>query len=544
MRTIIIGGGAGGSGCAARLRRLDENMEILILEKTEETSIASCGLPYYIGGVIAERNKMQVAKPEMMKSLFNIEIKLNSEVTEINPQNKSVTTKDGESYPYDKLVIATGAVPFIPKIKGLNSLPHFAVKHLSDADNIKTYIKEHNIKQATVVGGGFIGVEVAENLHHLGIETTLVEMMPQILPPMDEDTVCYLEQEMQKAGIKLELGDGLSEIIEGGLVLNSGKLIQTEMVILALGVRPVAAIALKAGIKLTTKGSIVTNEYMQTNVEDIYACGDNVETPVLQTRGSRLGGNASIAVKQARVVAENLAGHEEEFKPVLGTSAVRLFGLSVVMSGSSEEFLRRQTGKLYHKIHLWQNNYASYIPGNEKMLFKVMFASDGHILGIEGIGGSGVDKRVDVVSSVMHHHGTYKEMMSAEIAYSPFFATAKDAVNNMGSMIEGVVRDGVKYVFIESLDWSQAGREIMLIDTRSHEAFRGGHLPGAVNLPLADFRKHLSFVPRDKMVVLYCNSGYGAYNAYCLLAHHGYDNIYLLSGSLDLYTEIMADKEN
>ena len=349
MRTIIIGGGAGGASCAARLRRLDENMEILILEKTEETSIASCGLPYYIGGVIENRANMQVAKPEMFKSLFNIDIKLNSEVTAINPQTKSVTTKNGETYTYDKLVIATGAVPFIPKINGLDLIPHFTVKHLADADNIKTYIKEHNIKQATVVGGGFIGVEVAENLHHLGIETTLVEMMPQILPPMDEDTVCYLEQEMQKAGIKLELGDGLSEIIEGGIVLNSGKLIKTEMLILALGVRPVAAIALKAGIKLTPKGSIVTNEYMQTNVEDIYACGDNVAVTDFISQDKGMIALAGPANRQGRCIADHICGTPYPYKSTQGTGIVKVFGLTGAFTGNNEKQLQAK-GINYEKM--------------------------------------------------------------------------------------------------------------------------------------------------------------------------------------------------
>lgn len=544
MKVVIIGGGTAGISVATHLRRLDENVRIVVLEKNDEFATAACGLVYYLSGLIKEKDSLVGATVEQMHRVFKIDVRLKHEVVSIDTKEKKLTIDGHPGETYDKLVIATGALQLRPDIPGILGENIFTIRDLSSVGRIKDYFYGTGAKKVVILGGGDIGVEAAEAFAQMGAEVFLLEAGAHVLPRFDADIAAIVQNRMRENNINLYLKIKVKEFSETAVILEDGRKIPFDMAIVAAGIKPDVKLPIMADLPLGANGGIKVNRRMQTKDESIYACGDNVETPVLQTRGSRLGGNASIAVKQARVVAENLAGHEEEFKPVLGTSAVRLFGLSVVMSGSSEEFLRRQTGKLYHKIHLWQNNYASYIPGNEKMLFKVMFASDGHILGIEGIGGSGVDKRVDVVSSVMHHHGTYKEMMSAEIAYSPFFATAKDAVNNMGSMIEGVVRDGVKYVFIESLDWSQAGREIMLIDTRSHEAFRGGHLPGAVNLPLADFRKHLSFVPRDKMVVLYCNSGYGAYNAYCLLAHHGYDNIYLLSGSLDLYAEIMADKEN
>lgn len=529
MRTIIIGGGAGGASCAARLRRLDENMEILILEKTEETSIASCGLPYYIGGVIENRANMQVAKPEMFKSLFNIDIKLNSEVTAINPQTKSVTTKNGETYTYDKLVIATGAVPFIPKINGLDLIPHFTVKHLADADNIKTYIKEHNIKQATVVGGGFIGVEVAENLHHLGIKTTLVEMMPQILPPMDEDTVCYLEQEMQKAGIKLELGDGLSEIIEGGIVLNSGKLIKTEMLILALGVRPVAAIALKAGIKLTPKGSIVTNEYMQTNVEDIYACGDNVAVTDFISQDKGMIALAGPANRQGRCIADHICGTPYPYKSTQGTGIVKVFGLTGAFTGNNEKQLQAK-GINYEKMLITGSSHAGYYPNAETLTLKVLYDKEsGKILGAQAVGKEGVDKRIDVIATIMRLGGTTADMRDAELCYAPPYSGAKDPINMIGMAIENIRQGLVKPYF--GTDFTG----MTVIDVRPPEVYNAAHIENAINIPAGKIRERLNDIPKDKPLMIHCFKGYTSYVVCRILAQHGFKEIYSYAGGWSQY---------
>ena len=529
MRTIIIGGGAGGASCAARLRRLDENMEILILEKTEETSIASCGLPYYIGGVIENRANMQVAKPEMFKSLFNIDIKLNSEVTAINPQTKSVTTKNGETYTYDKLVIATGAVPFIPKINGLDLIPHFTVKHLADADNIKTYIKEHNIKQATVVGGGFIGVEVAENLHHLGIKTTLVEMMPQILPPMDEDTVCYLEQEMQKAGIKLELGDGLSEIIAGGIVLNSGKLIKTEMLILALGVRPVAAIALKAGIKLTPKGSIVTNEYMQTNVEDIYACGDNVAVTDFISQDKGMIALAGPANRQGRCIADHICGTPYPYKSTQGTGIVKVFGLTGAFTGNNEKQLQAK-GINYEKMLITGSSHAGYYPNAETLTLKVLYDKEsGKILGAQAVGKEGVDKRIDVIATIMRLGGTTADMRDAELCYAPPYSGAKDPINMIGMAIENIRQGLVKPYF--GTDFTG----MTVIDVRPPEVYNAAHIENAINIPAGKIRERLNDIPKDKPLMIHCFKGYTSYVVCRILAQHGFKEIYSYAGGWSQY---------
>lgn len=529
MRTIIIGGGAGGASCAARLRRLDENMEILILEKTEETSIASCGLPYYIGGVIENRANMQVAKPALMKSLFNIDIKLNSEVTEITPQTKSVTTKNGETYTYDKLVIATGAAPFIPKIKGLDLIPNFTVKHLADADNIKTYIKEHNIKQATVVGGGFIGVEVAENLHHLGLETTLVEMLPQILPPMDEDTVCYLEQEMQKAGIKLELGDGLSEIIKGGIVLNSGKLIKTEMLILALGVRPVAAIALKAGIKLTPKGSIVTNEYMQTNVEDIYACGDNVAVTDFISQDKEMIALAGPANRQGRCIADHICGTPYPYKATQGTGIVKVFGLTGAFTGNNEKQLQAK-GISYEKMLITGSSHAGYYPNAEALTLKVLYDKEsGKILGAQAVGKEGVDKRIDVIATVMRLGGTTADLRDAELCYAPPYSGAKDPINMIGMAIENIRQGLVKPYF--GTDFSG----MTVIDVRPPEVYNAAHIENAINIPAGKIRERLNDIPKDKPIMIHCFKGYTSYVVCRILAQHGFKEIYSYAGGWSQY---------
>ena len=535
MRTIIIGGGAGGASCAARLRRLNENMEILILEKTEETSIASCGLPYYIGGVIENRANMQVAKPEMFKSLFNIDIKLNSEVTEITPQTKSVTTKNGETYTYDKLVIATGAVPFIPKINGLDLIPHFTVKHLADADNIKTYIQEHNIKQATVVGGGFIGVEVAENLHHLGIKTTLVEMMPQILPPMDEDTVCYLEQEMQKADVELELGDGLSEIIEGGIVLNSGKLIKTEMLILALGVRPVAAIALKAGIKLTPKGSIVTNEYMQTNVEDIYACGDNVAVTDFISQDKGMIALAGPANRQGRCIADHISGKPYPYQATQGTGIVKVFGLTGAFTGNNEKQLQAKSIN-YEKMLITGSSHAGYYPNAETLTLKVLYDKEnGKILGAQAVGKEGVDKRIDVIATIMRLGGTTADMRDAELCYAPPYSGAKDPINMIGMAIENIRQGLVKPYFGTNFDG------MTIIDVRPPEVYNAAHMENAINIPAGKIRERLNDIPKDKPIMVHCFKGYTSYVVCRILAQHGFTEIYSYAGG---WSQYIAESQN
>ena len=332
MKILIIGGGAGGSSCAARLRRLDNSADIIILEKTKETSIASCGLPYYIGNVIADRGKMQVASAELFDKLFDIQIKTGCEVTAVNPEKKTVSTAQGEEYSYDKLVIASGAKPFVPPINGLEKLPYFVVKHLSDADRIKEFIKSNAIKDAVVVGGGFIGVEVAENLNHLGIKTSLVELADQILMPLDNDMVRPVQKKMKDNGIELYLSDGLKEITADGLILNSGKTVKAGMVVLAIGVRPDTDFLKQSGIKLSERGSILTNEFMQTNFDDIYACGDNVAVKDFVSDQTVMIALAGPANRQGRLIADHIAGKPYPYTATQGTGIVKVFDLTAAFT--------------------------------------------------------------------------------------------------------------------------------------------------------------------------------------------------------------------
>ena len=528
MRTIIIGGGAGGASCAARLRRLDEEMEILILEKTAETSIASCGLPYFIGNVIEDRSRMQVAKSEMFKSLFNIEIKLNSEVSAINPKQKSVTTQNGETYTYDKLVIATGAEPFIPQIKGLENLPHFTVKHLSDADNIKSYISSHNIKRAAVIGGGFIGVEVAENLCHLGITTSLVEMMPQILPPLDTDMVCYLEQEMQKNGINLELGDGLKEVTAEGIILNSDKQIKADMIILAIGVRPATEIAYKAGIELNLRGSIITNEYMQTNIEDIYACGDNVAVPDFVSKDKVMIALAGPANRQGRLIADHICGNPYAYKSSQGTGIVKVFDMTGAFTGNNEKQLQAK-GIAYEKMLISGYSHAGYYPNAQNLTLKVLYNKRGKILGAQAVGKEGVDKRIDVIATIMRLGGTTKDLRDAELCYVPPYSGAKDPINMIGMAIENVRQGLVKPSF--GTDFSG----MTIIDVRPPEVYKAGHMENAINIPAGKIRERLNEIPQDKPIMVHCFRGYTSYVVSRILVQNGFKEVYSYAGGWEQY---------
>lgn len=534
MKTVIIGGGACGASTAARIRRLDESAEIIVLEKTGEISIANCGLPYYTSGVINDREKMLVSSPEKFREWFNINVKLNTEVININPDEKFVETADGEKINYDKLVLAQGAKPFVPPIEGIPEQKVFTVRTLFDADNIKSYIKEKGIRKAIVIGGGFIGVEMAENLNEMGLETTLIEQQNQILAPVDYEIAAFLHNEMRDRGIELVLSDGVKKFNDNKVILNSSREVEFDIIIMAIGVRPEITLAKNAGLE-TARG-IIVNEKMQTSNPDIYAGGDGVEIKDFVTGENTLIPLAGPANRQGRIIADNICGIESAYKNSQGTSVLKVFDLTAASVGNNEKQLKSKNIP-YWKTFVFSKDHAGYYPGAVEVLYKLLFSPDGKILGAQGVGLDGVEKRIDVISSIMRNGGKIQELLDSELCYAPPYSSAKDAVNILGMNADNILRGLLKPAYFEDLENSY------LIDVRQREIFEISTIEGAVNIPIAQLRNRINEVPRDKKVILFCNTGYTSYNASRILIQNGFNNVYSLCGGISLYKELVKDKK-
>ena len=534
MRTVIIGGGACGASTAARIRRLDESAEIIVLEKTGEISIANCGLPYYTSGVINDREKMLVSSPEKFREWFNINVKLNTEVININPDEKFVETADGEKINYDKLVLAQGAKPFVPPIEGIPEQKVFTVRTLFDADNIKSYIKEKGVRKAIVIGGGFIGVEMAENLNEMGLETTLIEQQNQILAPVDYEIAAFLHNEMRDRGIELVLSDGVKKFNDKKVILNSSREIEFDIIIMAIGVRPEITLAKNAGLE-TARG-IIVNQKMQTSNPDIYAGGDGVEIKDFVTGENTLIPLAGPANRQGRIIADNICGIESAYKNSQGTSVLKVFDLTAASVGNNEKQLKSKNIP-YWKTFVFSKDHAGYYPGAVEVLYQLLFSPDGKILGAQGVGLDGVEKRIDVISSIMRNGGKIQELLDSELCYAPPYSSAKDAVNILGMNADNILRGLLKPAYFEDLENSY------LIDVRQKEIFEISTIEGAVNIPIAQLRNRINEVPRDKKVILFCNTGYTSYNASRILIQNGFNNVYSLCGGISLYKELVKDKK-
>ena len=534
MRTVIIGGGACGASAAARIRRLDESAEIIVLEKTGEISIANCGLPYYTSGVINDREKMLVSSPEKFREWFNINVKLNTEVININPDEKFVETADGEKINYDKLVLAQGAKPFVPPIEGIPEEKVFTVRTLFDADNIKSYIKEKGVRKAIVIGGGFIGVEMAENLNEMRLETTLIEQQNQILAPVDYEIAAFLHNEMRDRGIELVLSDGVKKFNDNKVILNSSREIEFDIIIMAIGVRPEITLAKNAGLE-TARG-IIVNENLQTSNPDIYAGGDGVEIKDFVTGENTLIPLAGPANRQGRIIADNICGIESAYKNSQGTSVLKVFDLTAASVGNNEKQLKSKNIP-YWKTFVFSKDHAGYYPGAVEVLYKLLFSPDGKILGAQGVGLDGVEKRIDVISSIMRNGGKIQELLDSELCYAPPYSSAKDAVNILGMNADNILRGLLKPAYFEDLENSY------LIDVRQKEIFEISTIEGAVNIPIAQLRNRINEVPRDKKVILFCNTGYTSYNASRILIQNGFNNVYSLCGGISLYKELVKDKK-
>lgn len=536
MKVLIIGGGACGASAAARLRRLDDTAEILILEQTEEISIANCGLPYYCSNVINSEEKMHVSSVDKFKNLLNVDIRLGARVTSIDRLKKTVTVNDNEILSYDKLVLAPGANPFKPDIKGIGNPKIFTVRTLNDANMIKAHLKMSNAKEAVVIGGGFIGVEMAENFAELsGVNTTLVEAASHILPPVDKETAAFAHNEMRKHGINLILSDAVTEFGSNEIRLSSGRRIPYDIAVLAIGVKPETSLALACGIQTGKSGGIKVNKFMQTSDENIYAGGDSVEVEGFVTGEEILVPLAGPANRQGRIIADNIAGYKSTYKKSLGSAVVKVFDLTIASAGCSEETLLKRNIP-YLKTFTFGFSHASYYPGATRTMYKLLFNKEGDILGIQAAGYEGVEKRVDVMAASMRNGLKVWELIDLELCYAPPYSSAKDPVNILGMHADNILKGFVKPAFIEDID------NAMLIDIRSKAEFERETINGAVNIFTPELRERYKELPRDKKIILFCNTGFQSYVASRILIQRGFDNIYSLAAGITLYKELVKDK--
>ena len=536
MKVLIIGGGACGASAAARLRRLDDTAEILILEQTEEISIANCGLPYYCSNVINSEEKMHVSSVDKFKNLLNVDIRLGARVTSIDRLKKTVTVNDNEILSYDKLVLAPGANPFKPDIKGIGNPKIFTVRTLNDANMIKAHLKMSNAKEAVVIGGGFIGVEMAENFAELsGVNTTLVEAASHILPPVDKETAAFAHNEMRKHGINLILSDAVTEFGSNEIRLSSGRRIPYDIAVLAIGVKPETFLALACGIQTGKSGGIKVNKFMQTSDENIYAGGDSVEVEGFVTGEEILVPLAGPANRQGRIIADNIAGYKSTYKKSLGSAVVKVFDLTIASAGCSEETLLKRNIP-YLKTFTFGFSHASYYPGATRTMYKLLFNKEGDILGLQAAGYEGVEKRVDVMAASMRNGLKVWELIDLELCYAPPYSSAKDPVNILGMHADNILKGFVKPAFIEDIG------NAMLIDIRSKAEFERETINGAVNIFTPELRERYKELPRDKKIILFCNTGFQSYVASRILIQRGFDNVYSLAAGITLYKELVKDK--
>lgn len=530
MRTIIVGGGAAGASCAARLRRLNEEAEIIILEKTDEISIANCGLPYFCSDVICDRNKMLVSNPSVFKNLLNVEVRLNSGVTAINRNKKTVTVNNDYELEYDNLVLALGASPIKPPISGINNENIFTVRALNDADRIKDYIKNNETKNAVVVGGGFIGIEMAENFVHTGINISVIELGNQILAPIDLDMAAYVQNHMRDNSVNLILSDGVKAFEEEEIVLNSGKKIPYDIAILAIGVKPETSLAKEAGLEIGSRGGIVVNEFMQTSDAHIWAAGDSVEIKDFVDDSSTIIPLAGPASRQGRIIADNISGLKSTYKKTQGTAVVKVFDLTVANTGNNEKILKSK-GIKYKKIHILGNSHATYYPNSFPMFIKLLFKEDGTILGAQAVGLDGVEKRIDVIATVMRLGGKVQDLIDSELSYAPPYSSAKDPVNLLGMAADNILKGFVRPAYFEDL------KDSYLIDVRTSAEFNSRTIEGAINIPVSEIRKNPDIIPKNRKVILFCNRGFQSYVASRILIQKGFDNVFSLSGGFSFYKE-------
>jgi CoA-disulfide reductase len=535
-KVLIVGGVAGGASAAARLRRLDETAEIILFERDEYISFANCGLPYYIGESIKERSRLLVQTPEGMRSRFRIDVRNNSEVVHVDAEKKTVTVKSKTEGTYeesfDYLILSPGAKALRPNIPGIQNDRIFTLRNIPDTDRIKAYVDQEDTKSAVVIGGGFVGVEMAENLRERGLSVTLVEAAPHILAPFDYDMAVITEKEMVDNGIHLILGDGVKAFRDTGeqidVTLSSDASLAADMVVLAIGVAPDTAFLKDSGLELGPRGHIIVDDRMQTNKEGIYAVGDAIEVIDFVTKQKTAIPLAGPANKQGRIVADNIAGLTSSFRGSQGTSIIKVFDLTAASTGANERTLQKADIS-YQTIFVHPVSHASYYPGAVPMTLKLIFNEEGKILGAQGIGFEGVDKRIDVIATAIRLGGTVEDLTELELSYAPPFSSAKDPVNMAGFVAQNVL-EGRSHVATWSDVEKMKPEDYVLVDVRTELEYSNGHMEGAINIPVDSLRDRLSELDPGKTVVEYCQVGLRGYVADRILSQRGYQVMNVTGG--------------
>lgn len=550
MKVVIVGGVAGGATAAARIRRLDENADIKIFEKSGYISYANCGLPYYIGGEISDREELTLQTPESFNARFQVDVKVRHEVVAINPDRKTVTVRNlsgGEVFEekYDKLVLSMGAKPIRPNLPGIDDERIFTVRNVEDTFRIKDYIDATKPERAVVIGGGFIGIEMAENLRRLGTEVTLVEAAPQLMAPFDGDMAAFIHAEVRAAGVKLVLG-GMVDGFESngkslGVRLKDGVTISCDMAVLAIGVAPDTALAKDAGFELGIKGSIVVNERMETSVSDVYAVGDAVQIKNFVTGKPALISLAGPANKQARIAADNICEKDSRYNGAQGSSVIKVFRLTAAATGINERTAKSE-GIDADKVILSPMNHAGYYPGGKIMTMKVVFEKGTYrLLGAQIVGFDGVDKRIDVLATAIRAGMKVTDLTELDLAYAPPYSSAKDPVNMAGFMAENI-RDGLvgQWYYDDEPTLPRDG-SVTLLDVRTAEEFATGNIDGFVNIPVDELRERAGELDKDKPVYVICQSGLRSYIAARILAGRGFE-VYNFAGGYRFYAAVVRDK--
>ncbi|PEA55137.1 CoA-disulfide reductase [Bacillus pseudomycoides] len=548
-KIVVVGGVAGGASVAARLRRLSEDDEIIIFERGEYISFANCGLPYYIGGVIQERQKLLVQTVEKMSKRFNLDIRILSEVIKINKEEKTIAVKNvvtNETYEesYDVLILSPGSKPIVPPIPGIETAKAlFTLRNVPDTDRIKGYIDEKKPRHATVIGGGFIGVEMAENLRERGLDVTLVEMNNQVMPPIDYEMAAYVHEHMTKHGVQLILEDGVEAFEEDGAVirLKSGAKIHTDMIILSIGVQPESSLAKEAGLELGVRNTIKVNETLQTSDPSIYAIGDAIEVKDFVTETETMIPLAWPANRQGRLLADIIHGHADSiYKGTMGTSIAKVFELTVASTGVNEKVLQR-LDLPYEVVHVQANSHAGYYPNAYPVLLKLIFHKEtGDIYGAQAVGRDGVDKRIDVIATAMKGKLKVMDLSDLELSYAPPYSSAKDPVNMVGYAASNIIEG-----LVETVQWHEIDEIVekggYLIDVREPNELKQGMIKGSVNIPLDEVRDRLHELPTGKEIYITCQLGMRGYVAARILMENGYE-VKNVDGGFKLYRAVLPNR--
>lgn len=551
MKVIIIGGVAGGASAAARIRRLDETAQIIVLERSNYVSYANCGLPYFIGGVIREQAELTLQTPQSFWERFHIDVRVRNEAVDIDVKSKTVAIRrldTGEIYheQYDKLLLSPGAKPVVPHLPGVTSDRIFSLRTVEDTLRIRKFIEEYKPATAVLVGGGFIGLEMAENLTAMGISVTVIQRSNQLFAPMDADMASFIHAQMRSHGVKLELEKTVTGFSSKGgkpvTMIKDSEPISSDMVLLGVGVEPDTVLAEKAGLALGIRGAVAVNEYMETSVPDIYAVGDAVEVSHFVTGKKSLISLAGPANKQGRIAADNICGGNSMFKGTQGSSVIKIFEMTGAVTGINEK-TAEAAGIVYDKVILSPVSHAAYYPGGQTMYMKVLYEKETlRLLGAQIAGYEGVDKRIDVIAAAIRAGMTADKLAELELAYAPPYSSAKDPVNMAGFMIENLETEKVAQFHWNEVEKLKCDGSMTLIDVRTAEEFDSGHIKGFFNIPVDELREHIEEFDIRNPVYVVCQSGLRSYIACCILSQHGFE-CYNLSGGYGFYSAVMHEKQ-